>query len=348
MVSLQLNWIHSPLSVGFFVTGVVTFLIFLTFVYQCIRYKKRKDGLSTTYSILTTIGFFFTLGNCITTFANVYQYDENPHTIPYACLLSLRVITILLHCLFFIWRLQLTFTKSAFALSNGTLICYHIFVILMFIICSTEVGFLFDNKIYNYYSYFFITCETFRVIMFCFVSFQFVTKLLKLIVMQHRRVSISKPGLNTTTIIIKNNYDKIENEYQNQNENEIGFENNNDNETIESMLAISNDPIINFVTKLTILVIFDCLFVIIYSTIVVYRFFDIKSKIMDNIHWIALIPYFLATQLTVWLSFKFSDKQYKRLFYCCHRHGMRFCMRIAWSRIKYARRTTQHNSYEAM
>ena len=339
---------------GFLIVSVLTTLIFVAFSCQCLSYKWKQKLQSNAYTTLTGIGFIYILGNCISVFANIFVYNDNIHLAAYITLLSLRASCVLLHCLFFVWRLHLTFINSDLQLSNKTIIIYHICILFMFIVCGTEVVFLTVFGDNGGYFYFFISCEILRTIILSCVSFQFVTKLLKLIVTHHKKTMDSRFRVRNR-IPSDDNNNNNNNNNNNINNNSSGNKNTKTsasddyNTTVESFSDDGDDAIINvdikkvqlisddqmviIATKLTILAIFDCLFVIGYVAVCLIRFFDINNYIWTPIHYIGLMLYCLATAVTVWLSFRFADRQYHCLFYCCHKCGMQICIKIAWKRI---------------
>lgn len=336
---------------------IALFFLFVTlsiFIYQCTKFRKEKSTpIISGHSILMIIGIscnLLSLSVIIMSLISNVEYSQQ----------LVSSFLPLLHLLFFVWRLQLTFRNSAYSLSKYTLILYHIAILLCFTaIFLPNIGEFYtiniyvskNDKKYNIESkfiYFLITCESLRILILFCISGQFSYKLQELTTTQHvynhyhTLLSDSNSNINSTKMNCHKtanfSISDIDSDYSN-NSNNTNYRKRYDTE-----LSLKDTKMIVLISKLTLLTIFDFVLLISMTISQIFYYTHLSSDIAYSILHIVYLLYLIDLGLTTWLSFIFAEKQYYCLLGCCQNSLMKSCINITKYRIHYVRAVNSQTS----
>lgn len=319
-------------------TSIIVTILLLAFCVQTVIYRyKNKDSLSQTFSILAAIGLFKIIASCVSSYiytiyvVNLSNNNENQYNNFYNWLSVARVIAVFLQMLFFVWRLELTFVNTNFQISNITLICYHIAMLINIIgAVIFYILYFHDDNSQLVYVLLYYPTELIRLGIFFAVSYQFVNKLLELIAVQHstsKHYNTREPSAipaiaktkhsnsDSSSGSISNFADKVNKELVLAIEFDL----------LDDSFTIRNYKLINVVAKLSFLACLDFITLFFYVTVteinrllwdhgqiqLAYAF-DTMRHVSEPLSWVIFV-------LTVWLSFTYTEKQYQCLFGCFHR-----------------------------
>ena len=345
------------------ITNILTSVVLFGFIIQTCIYKyKQNDELTTTFSILAIIGMIKILCSCASSYIfTIYANYTDVQTYFYLrdWLNCIRIIALFSQMLFFVWRLELTFVRTNYQLSNAGLIFYHIAIITS-IIAATIIDLqILDPDMFPYIYY---PEQVIRLGVFFSVAYQFMNKLFELIATQHSTCantnththtntryntqeysglivtisksghhhnhldSPSKPGLINSNSIHSNvnHHDQLVNQLNDELKLAIELEIEN-----SSSFRIRNYKLINIIAKLSFLACIDFVTLFLYVTfaeiysILYYHGIELYQAFF--LICFTMEPFsYLIFSLTVWFSFTFAEKQYQLLFGCCHRRFVKY------------------------
>ena len=241
----------------------------------------------------------------------------------------IRIIALFSQMLFLVWRLELTFLRTDYQLSNTDLILYHIVMVISLIlfailnvqIMQSEAG----DDIYLYYP-----AQLLRLGVFFGVSYQFMNKLLDLIASQH--VSNAEYDTPKHARLIKKLSSHDLNSEDGKRDGDVNHQLLNElieSEMENSLFTEKNSKLISIITKLSFLACID--FFTLFLSVTFAEIYAILAEHEVKL-WITFYKVYITTQpfswlifsLTVWFSFTFAEKQYLCLFGCCHRIFLKY------------------------
>ena len=321
-------WFNVYCIIGSILVTIVLFgFIIQTFIHKYIQ----KDELTTTYSVLATIGLVKILSSCASSYVftcSTMVADIDTFYLLTSWLNFIRIIALFSHMLFFVWRLELTFIRTNYQLSNAGLICYHVILVVSLILHAILQA---PNIPYNTFIYMWYIAQLMRLGVFFAVSYQFMNKLFDLIANQHN--SNTEPNTQKHTRLItaaRKNHSRDTNVNQqllNQLKGELKLmiESQMDN----SSFTEKNYKLISVITKLSFLTCIDFITLFLYVTISEIYNIAMENEIelyvlFCNLMYTMEPLCFFLFSLTVWFSFTFADKQYLCIFGCCHRRFMQY------------------------
>ena len=320
------------------IANVLTTVVFCGFCIQTFIYKySQQDELTTTYSILATIGLIKNLSSC----ASSYVFTCSMMTDDWATFILLtnwlnfvRIVALFSQMLFLVWRLELTFIRTNYQLSNAGLIFYHVVIVASIILHTIITTLPLD---YDTFAYIYYPAQLLRLGVFFGVSYQFMNKLFDLIASQHGSITDCNTPKHTTLMsAVRQNHFGSEDIASSANVNQqllkelrgelkLLIESQMDN----SAFTEKNYQLVSIITKLSFLACIDSITLFVYVA-----FGEIWTMLLDNNIkiWITFYNIILIIQpitwlifsLTVWFSFTFAEKQYLCLFGCCHRRFMKY------------------------
>ena len=249
------------------------------------------------------------------------------------------MIALFSQMLFLVWRLELTFVHTNYQLSKTALICYHITIIATLI--GAIILYLYVQASDPVYTYIYYPSQLLRLGVFFCVSYQFMNKLCDLIAMQHS----TNININTNTGFSIQDHGNctardIDGNYQLLNLNSL--KQSNDELAMELAIAMElemkmgdnsfikrNHKLISIITKLSLLACLDVITLFVYMTIAqtysMLYYHEIKLWIIFFYIYSTMEPFsWIIFSLSVWFSFRFSEKEYLCLFGCCHRRFIKY------------------------
>ena len=311
--------------------SILTTIVFFGFCIQTFIYKyNQQDELTTTYSILAAIGLIKILSSCASSYVftcSIITTNKYTFYLLTDWLNFIRIIAVFLQMLFLVWRLELTFIRTNYQLSNANLIFCHIVIVTCIILHTIiRVVILPDDKSIYIYS----LAQLLRLGVFFGVSCQFVNKLFDLIASQH--TSNAEYELPKHAKLMINSGDAtLDTDENKQLLNELSgelrlmIESQMDN----GAFTEKNYKLISMITKLSFLACIDFITLFVYVTFAeMYTMIlanDLKFHVIFGYIMYSMEPFcFLIFSLTVWFSLIFAEKQYLCLFGCCHRRFMKY------------------------
>ena len=298
---------------------------------------NQQDELTTTYSILATIGLVKILSSCASSYVftcSIITPNKYTFFLLTDWLNFVRIIALFLQMLFLVWRLELTFIRTNYQLSNAGLIFYHVVIVASIILHTIMHA---TTLPYNVSIYIYYVAQLLRLGVFFCVSYQFMNKLFDLIARQHITnveddtskhakliLKARKNHLNSADGTSDSNVNKqLLNELSG--ELKLLIESHMDN----SAFTEKNYQLISIITKLSFLACIDSITLFAYITFAeIYSIILAKDPKFHMIFAYIMYPMepfcFLIFSLTVWLSFTFAETQYLCLFGCCHRRFMKY------------------------
>ena len=314
------------------VSILVTIVLFGFIIQTYIHKYNEKDELTTTFSILSTIGLIKILCSCASSYVFtcwVLTADTDTSSNLTDWLDFIRIIALFSQMLFLVWRLELTFVRTNYQLSKTGLIFYHITIIVC-IVLVTFLNIQILESEFNDYPYIYYPAELMRLGVFFAVAYQFMNKLFDLIASQHSSNSqYTSPQCSRLIMTVTKSHSDSRDSYSDMINASYQLLNQVNHELEKSSFSSRNYKLISIVTKLSFLACLDFVALFLYVTFVetwtILYDHEIKQWIMFyNIYFTIEPVSWIIFSLTVWFSFTFAEKQYLCLFGCCHYRFMTY------------------------